>query len=86
MAKASGGLLLGVLREAHRRGHEAEKSRRELERAHVEQTRLTELINSAISEKRKVCHVASQAFSYMSTMEYSPSCFTAPPMFHRHVN
>lgn len=63
MAKASGGLLLGVVREACRRGHEAENSRAELERAHVEQARLTALINSAISEKRKVCHVASQAFS-----------------------
>lgn len=63
MAKASGGLLLGVVREACRRSHEAENSREELERAHVEQARLTALINSAISEKRKVCHVASQAFS-----------------------
>lgn len=55
--------MLGVLRETYRRGHEVEKSRRELERARLEQARLTELINSAIREKREVWHIASQAFS-----------------------
>ncbi|CAM9600262.1 unnamed protein product, partial [Ascophyllum nodosum] len=48
------GLLLEVVRAAHRRGHEAEKTRRELEKVRLEQTRFKQLLDSAVRDKRKV--------------------------------
>lgn len=54
--QASGGLLLGVVRAAFRRGQEAARLRRDLERANQEGARFKGLLDTAINEKRKVAH------------------------------
>lgn len=66
--KANGGLLLGVVRAAYRRGNEAERWRRSLERAGKEQAKLKEVLDRAVSEKRKVgrCGVIFDAPGFRS--------------------
>lgn len=54
--QTSGGLLLGVVRAAFRRGQEAARLRRDLVRADQEGARFKGLLDTAINEKRKVAH------------------------------